>query len=203
MFKKIARFLIENSHKPTTTVPVYKVPSLSTHSKKHTNLQFIDSFINNTFVDQVKPKVGSVVHCGLLGNQVEHSGIYVGYGKIVHLDGSGLIEKVTPEQFLNRLGGLDMAISIYVSCKNGEPVAMREAALMAKDMIGVRLEYNVFKNNCHMFVANCLKNHPYAHRVSIEPVWLFESRDWTFAKLEKVCSESLGSNEWRVWDLAI
>ena len=38
----------------------------------------IDGLINSTIKDLVKPKVGSVVHCGLLMNQIEHTGFYVG-----------------------------------------------------------------------------------------------------------------------------
>lgn len=129
------------------------------YKKKHTNLQFVDSFINNVFIEPVRPVVGSVVHCGLAVNKVEHSGIYVGYNKIVHLDGSGLVEIVTPEQFLNRLGGFNMAMSIFVSSRDGAAVGVREAALMAKKMVGSKLEYSLLENNCHAFVSNCLKNH--------------------------------------------
>ena len=52
-------------------------------------------FIDYIFRDQVRPKKGSIVYCDL-AFFVEHSGVYIGNNKIVHLDGSGYVEVVTP-----------------------------------------------------------------------------------------------------------
>ena len=60
----------------------------------------IESFIDNILRDTVKPKIGSIVYCDLCFNTVEHSGVYVGNGEIVHLDGSGVVEKVSAKTFL-------------------------------------------------------------------------------------------------------
>lgn len=51
-----------------------------------------ESIIDNVFRAHTSPVIGSVVYCDLLFGYAEHSGIYVGDDKIVHLDGSGLIE---------------------------------------------------------------------------------------------------------------
>ena len=111
-------------------------------------------------VDNIKAvkkiEIGSVVYCGLLNNNLEHSGIYIGNNEIVHLDGSGLIEIVSPETFLNRLDGLNMALSIYVSCKDGKSVGLAKVAENAKKKIGQKIDYHVVKNNCHMFSSGCL-----------------------------------------------
>jgi len=55
----------------------------------------IEGFVDYVFRDHVRPKIGSVVYCDLW--MVEHSGIYIGNNRIVHLDGSGKIEIVTPK----------------------------------------------------------------------------------------------------------
>ena len=47
----------------------------------------IDAF----FIHSVRPAVGSVVYCNL-SMVAEHSGIYVGDGQIVHLNGNGRME---------------------------------------------------------------------------------------------------------------
>lgn len=146
------------------------------------------SFIDNVFKDKVKPKVGSVIYCGLLANQVEHSGIYIGYNKIAHLDGSGKIEAVSPEVFLDRLNGLNWAISIYVSCKDGKPVGSRVVAERARKKIGRRLKYSVASNNCHMFTSGCLTGK-------------FKNDDGFFCELEQTTERVLDANEWRVWDI--
>lgn len=154
MLKKSLGFLIEAS-KPQTIIPEQKLlvweDPCSNYKKgmkkTKTGNQFVDSFIDNVFKDKVKPKVGSVVHCGLLANKIDHSGIYIGYNKIAHLDGSGKIETVTPEVFLNRLDGLNMAISIYVSCKDGKAIGSRIVAENAKRKIGKSVKYNLFNNN--------------------------------------------------------
>jgi hypothetical protein len=147
----------------------------------------LKSFVDNVIRDKVSsPAIGSVLHCDLLN--VEHSGIYVGNGLIVHLDGSGVIEYVKPKEFLERLGGFNTAISIYVSCKNGSPVGSAEAANRAKSMVGKKRNYNLVMDNCHQFTAGCLSGN-------------FENPCNFFTFLEDETRRRLGSNEWRVWDL--
>ena len=54
-----------------------------------------------TFDTKVMPKKGSVLYCDLTGSFLEHSGIYVGDNRIVHLNGKGEIEVVSPAEFLS------------------------------------------------------------------------------------------------------
>lgn len=157
--------------------------------KDTTGIKMIDGLINYAFKDLVKPKVGSVVHCGLLMNQIEHSGIYVGYNKIVHLDGSGKIEVVSPKVFLDRLDGMNLATNIYVSCRNGEAVASKRAAERARSKINQTINYSVISNNCHMFTSGCLTGD-------------FKNNDNWFSHLEETVEKELKMNEWRVWDLS-
>jgi uncharacterized protein YuzB (UPF0349 family) len=156
--------------------------------KTRTGNLLTDSLIDNVFKDVVKPEPGCVVHCGLFAHQLEHSGIYVGDNKIIHLDGSGLIEEVTPEQFLRRLNGLDSSMSIYVSC-NGTDVTKSEiVADRALAKVGQKTNYSVLENNCHQFSSGCLTGN-------------FNNSDRYFSDLENTAINILGLNEWRVWKL--
>ena len=157
--------------------------------KETTGIKMIDGLINSAIKELVKPKVGSVVHCGLLMNQIEHSGIYVGYNKIVHLDGSGRIEVVSPKVFLDRLDGMNLATNIYVSCRNGEAVASKKAAARARSKINQTIKYSLTSNNCHMFTSGCLTGD-------------FKNKDNFFSYLEETVEKELNMNEWRVWDLS-
>jgi len=49
---------------------------------------------------KVTPRVGSLLYCDLARSVVQHSRIYIGNQQIVHLDGSGLIEIVSLQNFL-------------------------------------------------------------------------------------------------------
>lgn len=149
----------------------------------------VESLVDNVFRDKVsRPEIGSVVYCDLVAGQAEHSGIYVGNNHIVHLNGYGLIERVTPKQFMNRLGGLNTAISIYVSCREGSPVGSRKVANLAKSMIGRRRDYNLVFDNCHQFTAGCLTGN-------------FENACNLFTFLNDEVRINVGGHEWRVWDL--
>lgn len=77
---------------------------------------------------------GDVVYCNLMGGW-EHSGIYVGRGKIIHLVNEpnqygrlGRIVKSGVGEFLNRFAGLNPAWSVYVACEaNGKVHRLRAA----------------------------------------------------------------------------
>lgn len=90
------------------------------------------SVIDNLFRKQVKPEFGSIVFCTLLPPLAEHSGVYVGDNKIVHLNRKGDIEKVSLDQFLNRTP----AISIYVSSKNGKAIGNEKVGKYALKQVG-------------------------------------------------------------------
>jgi len=190
ILKKVAIWTFENSienyqrptfPKKTEKLEEIKLPRLS-------NIPFVSGLAHNILLDHVTPEIGSVVHCGLFCNAFDHSGVYVGRNRIVHLDGSGRIEKVSPQEFLNRLDGLNLGVSIYVSCKDGKPVGSKLAAKRAREKVGARLNYCFHSNNCHMFTSGCLTGD-------------FKNQDILFNSLTNTAEEELDSNGWRIWDI--
>ena len=145
----------------------------------------IMSIIDNVFRDKVVPIPGSILYCDLW--TVEHSGVYIGNNKIVHLDGSGEIECVSPDEFLNRLDGLNTAISIYVSCKDTKAVGNQKIANRAKNMIGNKRNYNFILDNCHQFTAGCITGD-------------FENSNSFLWMMQFEAEKKLGVDTWRVWD---
>ena len=137
---------------------------------------------------RLKPKVGSIVYCGLAANQFEHSGIYIGDNKIAHLDGSGKIEAVTPQVFLNRLNGFNSAKNIYISCKDDVSVGSRSVVTRARNKVGQKIKYCFITNNCHMFTSGCLTGE-------------FDNNDAFFWLLNETTQRVLGTNQWLAWDI--
>lgn len=140
------------------------------------------------FILRVKPKVGSIVYCGLVANQFEHSGVYIGDNKIAHLDGSGKIEAVTPQVFLNRLNGFNSAKNIYISCKDDKSVGSRSVVTRARKKVGQKIRYGFATSNCHMFTSGCLTGE-------------FYNNDAFFWLLNDTTQRVLGTNQWLVWDI--
>lgn len=140
------------------------------------------------FILRVKPKVGSIVYCGLVANQFEHSGVYIGDNKIAHLDGSGKIEAVTPQVFLNRLNGFNSAKNIYISCKDDKSVGSRSVVTRARKKVGQKIRYGFATSNCHMFTSGCLTGE-------------FYNNDAFFWLLNDTTQRVLGTNQWIVWDI--
>ena len=117
--------------------------------------QFGEYLYYNKFRDKVpSPAIGGLVYCDLL--TASHSGIYVGAGDIVHLDGEGLIIKTSAENFIKRLGGWNPALSIFTFCKDGDPFGIEPVAEYADRQVGRQVDYNLATNNCHRFTASCL-----------------------------------------------
>lgn len=145
------------------------------------------SLIDNYVREKTKPVMGSVLYCDL-AFIAEHSGIYVGKGKIAHLDGSGKIETVTARQFLKRLGGLNPALSIYVSCNEETAVGSSRVAKLAKAMAGGERSYNVILDNCHQFASGCITGN-------------FDNADNFLWMLKHTAEKEMSATSWRVWDL--
>ncbi|WP_116644303.1 lecithin retinol acyltransferase family protein [Salinivibrio sp. HTSP] len=145
-----------------------------------------ESFVDNVLRDKVQPVPGSLVYCDL-ALAFEHSGIYVGNDQIVHLNGDGRVEAVSPARFLQRLGGFNPAISIYVSCRDKQAVGSPAAAARAMQEIGKRQDYNVLFDNCHQFSSWCLSD----NRANSD------SFTWM---LKDTAKAHLHANTWRVWD---
>jgi len=103
-----------------------------------------------------EPAIGGIVQCELLFDMTLHSGIYVGRGKIVHLEGDGRISCSTGAQFLRRLEGFNSAISIYTDCDDMTPVGQKAARDRALSWVGEPYEYHILNSNCHRFTARCI-----------------------------------------------
>ncbi|MFV0576493.1 MAG: lecithin retinol acyltransferase family protein [Vibrio sp.] len=144
-----------------------------------------ESFLDNVVFDKVnEPAIGSVLYCDLLLGYAEHSGIYVGNGNIVHLDGDGLIELVDGEEFISNT----TAMSIYVSCQGTKPVGSQVVGERAMEQVGICREYNFLLDNCHQFSTGCLTGN-------------FENINSFLWMLKDTSNKVLNSNNWRVWDL--
>lgn len=136
--------------------------------------------------DQVKPTIGSILYCDLAFGYMEHSGIYIGENKIVHLNRDGDIEVVSPKKFID----CGTAVSIYVSCRGTASVGSRKAAERAKKMLGSYRDYNFIFDNCHQFISGCLSGD-------------FENAHNFLWMLKNEASNRLGSNTWRIWDIEL
>ena len=132
------------------------------------------------------PAIGSIVYCDLVG-AVEHSGVYIGNDLIVHLDGDGHIEAVSPNAFLGRLGGFNPAVNIYVSCDGDDPLGSESVARHANNALGRKREYNVIFDNCHQFSTGCITGN---FDNSCNFLWM----------LQYEAEKEMGVNSWRVWD---
>jgi len=149
---------------------------------------FAQSFTDNVLKEKVIPKIGSVVYCELVFDITGHSGIYVGDDEVVHLDGSGEIQKVGTKEFLSRLDGLNSAISLYVSCRDNEPVGNKKIAQRANDMVGKNLDYNLLINNCHKFTTGCVTGD-------------FENKNILLEDLKRTATQVLDVDNWLVWEI--
>ena len=142
------------------------------------------------FKDHVHPVEGSVVSCHLAGFW-DHTGIYVGDGRIVHRDGEGYISEVTPSEFLARLGGYNPAVSIFVSCLEEIPIGDSAIAQRARDAVG-RKRFggdHLIEKNCHAFTQYCITG-------NIDNGIL----DCTLTGVEQTASEFMGMDNWRTWE---
>lgn len=131
----------------------------------------------------VIPTVGSIVYCDMYCGYAEHSGVYVGNNEIVHLNGDGLIEVVSPKGFMTNT----TAINIYVSCDGDYATGKEYVADNAMRMIGEYRDYNIIIDNCHQFTAGCI-NSDFENSCSF--MWM----------LKDEAKKRLGSNTWRQWD---
>ncbi|MDO5288172.1 MAG: hypothetical protein Q4F13_00860 [Pseudomonadota bacterium] len=130
----------------------------------------------------VRPKPGSIVYCDLLFGYAEHSGVYVGRGRIVHLSRHGKIEKVSFRDFTHNT----TAIGVYVSSRNGQAVGSRQAAKRALAMVSQKRKYHFILDNCHQFSAGCLSGR---FDNPINFLWM----------LKREARRQLGASQWLLW----
>lgn len=143
----------------------------------------LESFIDRVFRQAVFPEVGCVVYCDLLFGYAQHSGIYVGGDQIVHLNGSGIVETVSPKEFIAGT----TAVGIYISCNDTYVVGNDKIATRARKMVGRGRAYNLFFDNCHQFTSGCITGD-------------FENSDNFLWMLKKTAEDEIDANTWRVWN---
>lgn len=108
------------------------------------------------FIHNVRPAIGSVVYCNL-AIVAEHTGIYVGRGKIVQLNGQGNVELVTAKKFCNRLQGNNPSFTIFCPVdSHGKAIGSEAAAIRALEKVNSHEDYNLALHNCHCFTYSCL-----------------------------------------------
>lgn len=129
------------------------------------------------------PSVGSVVYVDM--GPWEHSGIYIGGGKIVSLSRKGKVVKQSRKKFV---GGKATGTTIYVSCKNKRwSVGDKKTAKRARKMAGKRRGYNFVFDNCHIFASGCLTGD-------------FDNGDMFLWMLKMQAEDTLGADSWIPWE---
>ncbi|CAK3148710.1 hypothetical protein EDB51_11077 [Vibrio crassostreae] len=143
------------------------------------------SLIQNLFWKTDGPVRGSIVYCDLAFGYAEHSGVYMGNGRIIHRNSKGLIEAASIRQFLADT----TALSIYVSCNTqGRAVGNESTAQIAGAMLGVQTDYSLLNENCHQFCSHCLSGDIF-------------SNTFTLTQLKRDAHAHIKASHWRVWDL--
>ena len=134
-----------------------------------------------------EPAPGTPVYCNL-AIVVEHTGIYIGDNEIVHLNGDGNIEIVSPQEFLARLDGDNPAKTIYYAAhSNGKPLCRKRIADRARSMVGGSRNYQLVLDNCHQFTCGCISGD-------------FENPCNFFWMVENEIRDKLGPLTWVEWD---
>lgn len=169
-------------------------------------IKSIKYFIDSTLRDHVQPMPGSVLYCDLW-MAVEHSGIYVGNGKIANIvvDGVAMasVERCGPQSFTSksRLGR-----KIYVSCNRNGAVGHPWVGHGADAHVGERSFYGLVIKNCHEFSTKCVEyvGHAAPDKSLEDQVWSWvpDLATWepTLKHLKSTAEDKLGASTWRLWD---
>ncbi|WP_333798238.1 lecithin retinol acyltransferase family protein [Rheinheimera sp.] len=83
----------------------------------------------------------------------EHSGIYIGEGQIVELQGTGLVRSVSITRFFDNRSGNHLLAACN---KAGEVLISPECAQRAVSQIFTYQRYDLLTNNCHRFTQACV-----------------------------------------------
>ena len=169
-----------------------------------TGIKTIKYAIDSLFRDKVIPVEGSVLYCDLWV-AVEHSGIYVGDGKISNIEVEGMAEAAvrrcsaasfTSKSILGR--------KIYVSCDKYGAVGDNSVASHADSRVGERSFYGLVIKNCHQFSQECVEQ---SQQVIDPSLWdkltnMVTGETWepTIGALKRAAHKNLGATKWRLWN---
>ncbi len=95
---------------------------------------------------------GAVVVCEIF-HLFEHTGIYIGEGQIVELQGSGLVRAVSINRFFDNRSGKHL----LVACdQQGKALVAAGCFERATEQIFTVQNYDLIHNNCHRFTQYCV-----------------------------------------------
>ena len=122
---------------------------------------------------EVSPVKGCILKCDL-GVLLEHTGLYIGKGKIVSLNRHSQI-RIEDEHSFFPPGTNPDSNRIYAACygNTGEVLSSSAIARRAGKKVDEETPYNVLFNNCHRFTAGCITGN-------------FENEVVSFSQLEDV-----------------
>lgn len=169
-------------------------------------MKSVKYLIDSKIRQHVTPVPGSVLYCDLWV-AVEHSGIYVGDGKISNIVVDGIAESsVSYSSAADFTSKSILGRKIYVSCNKDGAVGNSKVAHGADNHIGERVLYGYFLKNCHQFSTKCIN---YTDQAP-EQIGLTEKTfsfvpplaTWepTLAALKNAARKKLGTTKWRLWD---
>ncbi len=99
---------------------------------------------------------------------------------------------VIGKAFLERLGGFNPTITIFVSCHEGKPIGGEAIARRALEAMGnpsLSQGYDLLTKNYHQFCQYCVTG-------KVDNGFT----DFTFSNLEGVLQREIVMDCWRVWD---
>jgi hypothetical protein len=95
---------------------------------------------------------GAVVVCEIF-HLFEHTGIYIGEGQIVELQGSGLVRAISIQRFFDNRSGKHL----FVAVNNRGRILVNEGCYeRAISQIFTVQDYDLIHNNCHRFTQHCV-----------------------------------------------
>jgi hypothetical protein len=95
---------------------------------------------------------GAVVVCEIF-HLFEHTGIYIGEGQIVELQGSGLVRAISINRFFDNRSGKHL----LVACDpHGQVLVGQGCYDRAIRQIYTVQDYDLIDNNCHRFTQHCV-----------------------------------------------
>lgn len=137
---------------------------------------------------KVKPVKGSVLYCDLAYGYAEHSGIYIGDNRIIHLNGKGRIEMIKSDEFVTKWSyDREIYVSSYNDMGSANAVGSAQVAQRAFTQLGKQRDYSLFSDNCHQFTAGCLLGR-------------FENDKNFLCRLKNEAKNKLGCNDWLIWE---
>lgn len=154
---------------------------------------------------KVVPIEGSVLYADLYFF-VEHSGIYVGNGKISNIKVNNLFKGDSSVKISDAEDFTEKAIrkKIYVSSDKEGAVGNINVSNYALSRVGEKRHYNLFLKNCHTFCSRCLDESDRERSLNLlEEIFPVLDETWekTIRALKRKAKKKLGATKWYVWDL--